>query len=112
MRERHDRLQLRLRLFNDKAQTCKQKKENQLINVALDLRVENSHILLIILFLVMWKMNTLDMMETFTRIMMLTLNMTVKFMMDMETLNMTNSDIYKEIIGKCQVFFLSTSRQD
>ena len=45
--------------------------------------------------IMMW---TLNMTATFTRIMMLTLNMAMKFMIDMETLNMRNSDIYKEII--------------
>ena len=37
---------------------------------------------------------------TFTSIRMLTLNMTVKFRMYTDTLNMSNSDIYKEIVWK------------
>ena len=61
------------------------KKEYQLIYVALDLQVENSDSFLIILFLALWYVNiltlmatfmrnleTLNMVETFPRFMMLT----------------------------------------
>lgn len=90
------------------------KKEYQLIYVAIDLQVKNSHNFLITLFLAMWKediltitatsfrdLETLNMMDIFIRVMMLTMNLwMMKFRMDMETLNMSNSDIYKEIIWK------------